>query len=201
MIRKWSQNTTKICFYICIIAKARYHVQQKNITIDFDVKIHIVSLFTLFLPSMKSTIISISDNNKHFSSAISEYIKRLGKDLEIIDIKPEKNGTREHIIQKETQKLLQYIEKKSSWANKPYIVLLAKEGKQLTTEQCVKIIEKNPTFVIGWPYWVDLGAFDTIPHEKIAFGNITLPHGLAKLVLLEQIYRAKMIHEGREYHY
>lgn len=150
---------------------------------------------------MKATIVAISDNNKHFSSAIDEYCKRLGADLEIIDIKPEKNGTHEQIIQKETDKIMQYIEKKSTWSEKPHIVLLAKEGKQVTTDQFVKIMEKNPLCIIGWPYWVDLWAFDKIPHEKVAFGNITLPHGLAKLVLIEQIYRANMITSGRSYHY
>ncbi|NOZ44115.1 MAG: 23S rRNA (pseudouridine(1915)-N(3))-methyltransferase RlmH [bacterium] len=36
---------------------------------------------------------------------------------------------------------------------------------------------------------------------KISFGAITMPHGLAKLILLEQIYRAETIHIGKKYHY
>ncbi|MFZ5341517.1 MAG: hypothetical protein ACOZBL_03000 [Patescibacteria group bacterium] len=40
---------------------------------------------------MKITIINVSDNDKHFKQAIEEYLKRLGKDVKIIDIKPEKN--------------------------------------------------------------------------------------------------------------
>lgn len=160
---------------------------------------------------MKSIILAISDNNKHFSTAISEYTKRLGKDVEIIDIKPEKNGNREQIIQKETEKMIQYIEKKSTWSQKPHIILLEKEGKQRTTEQFMKTTVNNGTtyFIIGWPYWLDTVLLKTslqktvsATHiQAVAFGEITLPHGLAKLVLLEQIYRAKMIQEGREYHY
>jgi 23S rRNA pseudoU1915 N3-methylase RlmH len=40
---------------------------------------------------MKIKIISVSDSDKHFSSAIQEYCKRLGRDVDIVDIKPEKN--------------------------------------------------------------------------------------------------------------
>lgn len=150
---------------------------------------------------MKTRILCISDNNKHFAPAISEYIKRLGKDNEIIDIKPEKNGTRAQIIQKETAKILDYLSKHTNQETK--VIILGKEWKQCSTEEFLSKIEKNNTtvFIIGWPYGLELWAFWAIPHDILAFGKITLPHGLAKLVLLEQIYRAKMISEGREYHY
>ncbi|HBB04224.1 TPA: hypothetical protein DCZ39_05025 [Patescibacteria group bacterium] len=36
---------------------------------------------------------------------------------------------------------------------------------------------------------------------KISFGAITLPHGLAKVTLLEQIYRIGTIEQGKSYHY
>lgn len=35
----------------------------------------------------------------------------------------------------------------------------------------------------------------------LSFGGMTMPHGLAKLVVLEQVYRASTIRDGREYHY
>jgi 23S rRNA (pseudouridine1915-N3)-methyltransferase len=55
--------------------------------------------------------------------------------------------------------------------------------------------------VIGWPYGIDLPLLQSHTNNSVSFGSMTMPHGLAKLVLLEQIYRAKMIMEGREYHY
>jgi 23S rRNA (pseudouridine1915-N3)-methyltransferase len=147
---------------------------------------------------MKVKVISISDSDKHFSSAIQEYCKRLGRDVEIIDLKPEKNGSREQIVTKETEKIISQLQGKDA-----HVILLLKEGKQLTTEQFVKTIEKNNnlTFVIGWPYGIDLPLLQSHTKESVSFGAMTMPHGLAKLVLLEQIYRAKMIMEGREYHY
>jgi 23S rRNA pseudoU1915 N3-methylase RlmH len=58
---------------------------------------------------MKIKVICISDSDKHFSSAIDEYCKRLGKDVEILSIKPEKNGSRDQIIKKETEKIIEKI--------------------------------------------------------------------------------------------
>jgi len=60
---------------------------------------------------MKVKIISVSDSDKHFQSAIEEYTKRLGKNIEIITIKPEKNGTPKQIISKETDKIIERISK------------------------------------------------------------------------------------------
>lgn len=147
---------------------------------------------------MKVKIVCISDSDKHFVSAIDEYLKRLGKDVEIISLKPEKNGTHAQIITKETDKLIDRLAK-----NTDYKILLSKDGKALSTEHIVKTIEwhNNITFIIGGPYGLNEERLDNLIDMKISFGQITLPHGLAKLTLLEQVYRAKSIMEGREYHY
>ena len=147
---------------------------------------------------MKIKILCISDSDKHFTSAIEEYIKRLDRDLEIVSIKPEKNGSREQIINKETDKLIERLEK-----DRGYKVLLSKDGTQCDTVDMTKIIqdENVVTFIIWGPYGFNEEKFEGVVQAKIAFGSITLPHGLAKLTLLEQVYRAKSIIEWREYHY
>ena len=58
---------------------------------------------------MKIKVICISDSDKHFVSAIEEYSKRLGKDVDIVTLKPEKNGSRDQIIAKETEKIIEKI--------------------------------------------------------------------------------------------
>lgn len=95
---------------------------------------------------MKIKIICISDSDKHFSTAIEEYVKRLGRDLEIIDMKPEKNGSREQIITKETTKLIEKLEK-----DRGFKVLLTKGGSQCDTVDMTKIVqdENVVTFIIG----------------------------------------------------
>jgi 23S rRNA (pseudouridine1915-N3)-methyltransferase len=148
---------------------------------------------------MKVNVLVVSDSDKHFSTAIAEYTKRLWNDIRIIEIKPEKNGSREQIITKETQKIIEKLET----IKDSYNILLAKEWKNISTEQFVWSIKKynTLTFIIWWPYGINIDLCKPYIKEYIAFGSITMPHGLAKLVLLEQVYRAKTIIEGREYHY
>ena len=56
-------------------------------------------------------IIIVSDSFNHFDKPISEYIKRLGKEVKIFKIKPEKNGEIATIIKKETEKIKEIIDK------------------------------------------------------------------------------------------
>lgn len=165
---------------------------------------NILYSFNNIYSHMKIKIICISDSDKHFLTAINEYCKRLGKDIEIITLKPEKNWSHEQIIQKETEKIIVSLQKTiSEKTPSHHIILLAKEGRSLSTTQFTHLIEKkyNAVFIIGWPYGVDMWALKHYIDDYIAFGTMTMPHGLAKLVLLEQIYRAKMIQEWRTYHY
>jgi 23S rRNA (pseudouridine1915-N3)-methyltransferase len=52
-------------------------------------------------------------------------------------------------------------------------------------------------FVVGGPFGIDLDAAD----HRLSLGAITLPHQLARVVLLEQIYRAHKIIAGEPYHH
>jgi len=74
---------------------------------------------------MNIRIIAISDSDKHFSTAIAEYSKRLGKSVELVDLKPVKNGTNQQIIAKETELIKDKIEGDKSKGRT--IVLLSKE--------------------------------------------------------------------------
>lgn len=148
---------------------------------------------------MKYIILNISDSDKHWDQAINEYIKRLGDGIIVENIKPVKNGTQEQIIQKETDLILEKLEKKYSDRNK---VLLSKSGKEYSTEELGKFLWYEKTvFIIGWPYGLDEDSLLKIAVKRISFGKITLPHGLAKLTLLEQVYRIWTIESGKKYHY
>lgn len=85
-----------------------------------------------------------------------------------------------------------------------FVVLLASEGRQLDSVAFSEFIEqrrqegRDVAFVIG-------GAFGAPELERVdqrlSLGPMTLPHQLARVVLLEQLYRAHKILAGEPYHY
>ncbi len=151
---------------------------------------------------MNYTILHVSDSDKHRSEAINEYIKRLWKSMSIDTVKPVKNWTQIQIIQKETENILEKLEKKYKNWNK---VLLSKSGTQHSTEDLWHFLwglwNGKTVFIIWWPYGFDEDKVLNIWAKRISFGWITLPHWLAKLTLLEQIYRIWTIESGKKYHY
>jgi len=147
-------------------------------------------------------VIIVSDSFNHFDKPISEYIKRLGKDVKIIKIKPEKNWEVSTIIKKETEKIKEVLEKEK-W----FVVWLDFLWDELSTEKFYefvnKTIQRQPkiTFIIGWSYWYDKENLDWFLHKKISFSTMTFPHSLALLMLLEQMYRIKSIEKNTGYHH
>jgi len=146
------------------------------------------------------TILSISDSDKHRISAIQEYQKRLGKMVCMENIKPSKNWSQEQIIKQDTENIIQILNKKYQ---QYYKILMSKDGKLVNTETFENIVHKpnHVVFIIWWPYGLDENQLNQIINEKIWFGKITLPHWLAKLTLIEQIYRSETIRSGKSYHY
>ncbi len=145
------------------------------------------------------TILAISDSDKHFKTAIDEYSKRLWKWLKIHDLKPFKDSNPDLVIQKDTETIKDILEKKYPHAKK---ILLSKEGSLITTEAFAKKINhQEVVFIIWWPYGLNEELLAPIIHFKLSFGKMTLPHGLAKLNLVEQLYRSHTLAIGKKYHY
>lgn len=148
---------------------------------------------------MSYTILNISDSDKHRSDAISEYTKRLWKTVSIENLKPVKNGSQNQIVKKETELILEKLEKKYQNQDK---ILLSKSGKEYSTEEFLDLCKnKKIVFIIWWPYGLDEDKLLEKWVKRISFGRITLPHWLAKLTLLEQIYRIGTIESWKKYHY
>ncbi len=151
------------------------------------------------------TILNISDSDKHRQSVVDEYTKRLWKSIKILNLKPSRNGTVQQIISADTQNIITHLSKFSDTQK----ILLSKEGKQLDTMGFAALVRNKDlesrfsgaVFIIGWPYWLDEPALAKHIDNKISFGAITLPHGLAKVTLLEQLYRIWTIEQGKSYHY
>ena len=87
--------------------------------------------------------------------------------------------------------------------DRAHVVLLDSGGRQLASEELAVWLEERRQsgldlcFVVGGPRGASLERCDT----KLSFGPITLPHQLARVVLLEQLYRGHKILAGEPYHY
>lgn len=142
-----------------------------------------------------------ADSHKHFSDAVSEYTKRLNKQIELIELKPVKKGALAQIIQAETEilknKLLQSTE---------YKIILSPTWKNISTEDFWNIIEtqknsgKKIVLAIGWANGLDYRVLRPYIDLELSLWKMILPHSLALTVLLEQVYRCSEIERGSGYH-
>jgi 23S rRNA (pseudouridine1915-N3)-methyltransferase len=84
-----------------------------------------------------------------------------------------------------------------------HLILLASNGTEFDSIEFSRWLEerrhdgRDLCFVIGGPRGLDLDSCDT----RLSLGRITLPHQLARVVLLEQLYRAHKILAREPYHY
>lgn len=157
---------------------------------------------------MQVTIIYVGNiKDKYLSEAVSEYEKRLKAycQLNQIELKEEKlpenpsNQEIQNALKKEGSKIIQ------NFSNKAYKIALCVEGTIISSEEFAKKIETikdsfaNITFVIGGPY----GLSDEVKNAcdyKLSISKMTFTHRMARVLLLEQIYRAMNISNGGKYH-
>ncbi len=146
-------------------------------------------------------IIIVIDSYKHFETSVKEYEKRLGKSVQVLKIKPEKNWSNQEIIDKETKKIIEKLEKEK-W----YKVILNPVWKEYTTEQFLALVEKsqkdlaNIVFIIGWAYGPNYESLQPYVDSSLSLWKMTFPHPMAFTLLLEQCYRVGMIKAWKSYH-
>ena len=131
---------------------------------------------------------------KYLKEAIEDYKKRINKyhKVNIIEL-PDSN------IDEEGKEIKKYLSKKD------YIIALAIEGKEITSTELAEKIDKTfinfstINFIIGG----SLGISEDIKNlsdYKLSFSKLTFPHGLFRVILLEQIYRSFKILNNETYH-
>ena len=132
---------------------------------------------------------------KYLTDGINDYLKRLTKyhKIELIELK-------DSDIKKEKEEILKVLNKDS------YIISLAIEGKEYKTLELSEKIDNlltngksNITFIIGGSDGID-EEIKNISNELLSFSKLTFPHGLFRLILLEQIYRIFKIQNNETYH-
>ncbi len=126
-------------------------------------------------------------------SLSDEYLKRLGR---YVPSEGKEFASEESLIKS--------VEKPER--TRPVLILLDSQGKQLSSEELAKLLQENQergiqdlVFSIGpadgWSAETRKQA-----QQLLSLGKMTLPHELARVVLLEQLYRGFTILAGHPYH-
>lgn len=144
---------------------------------------------------------------EYWRAAEKEYLKRLtaSVELNIHEIREESFSEKDPIDlikEKEGKKILEVLEK----IKDSLVVVLEEKGKQFSSVDFAKNLSNwsglshSITFVIGGP----LGLSKSVTSKanmNFSLSPLTFTHQMARVILLEQIYRAMMISSNRKYHY
>jgi 23S rRNA (pseudouridine1915-N3)-methyltransferase len=120
-----------------------------------------------------------SDDVQHYQKLLARHVK-----LELVEVRED-----DHVARRIPERV--------------FVTLLDREGDELDSITFSRFLEERRQsaqdlcFVIGGPFGLEL---DDVDH-RISLGRITLPHQLARVVLLEQLFRGHKILAGEPYHY
>lgn len=155
---------------------------------------------------MHITVVAVGRLKERFwRDAQAEYVKRLSgyhkvRIVEVADRDPATCGGEAAAREREGADVLRAI------PGRDHCVLLAIGGHERTSEGIASHLDQlalhgvgGITFVVGGSTGVS-PAVEARADERLSFGPITLPHNLARIVLLEQLYRASRISRGEPYH-
>ncbi|MBA3635916.1 MAG: 23S rRNA (pseudouridine(1915)-N(3))-methyltransferase RlmH [Rubrobacteraceae bacterium] len=154
----------------------------------------------------RCTLVSVGKLKGWAAEGSEDYAKRLRRyfPVNIIEVAEEDMNRRSHneVLSAEGDRILERLPKEA------YLISLDREkGKQHPSEKLAQRLEdlglsgrSQVAFVIGGPLGLSPEVLKR-SNELWSFGSITLPHALAKVVLLEQLYRAAKIHRNEKYHW
>jgi len=146
-------------------------------------------------PAVRLIIACVGKIRAPFEDDIAHYERLLARHARIETVElPESDPEREGAA------LLKRIPKDA------YVCAIDREGRSLSSEELAGFLEERRSggrdvcFVLGGPFGLSEPLLERAA-ERISLGAITLPHQLARVVLLEQLFRAHKIVLGQPYHY
>ncbi len=146
--------------------------------------------------------------DKFFEEAAGEYLKRLKAyakvnitEIKAVELPDEPNASQiSAALEKEGSEILKKIPSNAK------VVTLCIEGKLFSSEDTAKLLADTAlsgcseiVFIIGGSY----GLSDNVKQRsdvRLSMSKMTFPHRLARIMLLEQIYRGFKINAGEKYH-
>ncbi len=146
---------------------------------------------------MQITIVAVGKiKEKYMSEAISDYVQRLSKYCKINICETDEDST----VKKEGISLLKRIPSNS------FVITLDLAGEEYTSESFAAMLDKTLTngysaitFVIGGSDGISEDILERA-NIRVCMSKFTFTHQMARLIILEQIYRAMKINHGEKYH-
>jgi len=153
---------------------------------------------------MKLLIVAVGQRMPDWAqSAYDDYAKRFPPELrvEIKTVKTETRGSKtlETLLAAERERIQAVLPRGCR------VAVLDERGTTLTTQALAEQLRgwqldaTDVALVIGGPDGLE-PAFRNAAHQRIRLSDLTLPHALARVLLIEQLYRAWSINVGHPYH-
>lgn len=153
---------------------------------------------------MKLLVVAVGQRVPDWAqTAWNDYAKRFPPELrvELKAVKTEPRGSRalETLLAAERQRIEAAIPRGTR------VVALDERGTSLTTQALARRLKDwqlggdDVALVIGGPDGLE-PAFREAAHERIRLSDLTLPHAMARVLLVEQLYRAWSINNHHPYH-
>jgi len=140
--------------------------------------------------------------SRELAAAAAEYLKRLRRyaPAEVVELREER-GEEPAARRKEAARL------SGALADGDWLVLLDERGRQMTSPELAGLLAERTragggrlVFLVGGPFGVD-EAVRRRASLTLSLSRMTLPHELARVLVLEQLYRAWTILRGERYHH
>lgn len=151
---------------------------------------------------MNVTVVAVGSAKGAVEPAVSEFRRRASRywKLDVVDVREASGDRPSAVKEEEARRVLAKIpEPTELWA-------LTRRGKGITSRGLAAHLQElavrsapGITFVIGGAYGIGSDILQRAD-RRLALSPMTLPHDLARLILLEQLYRAGTIRRNEPYH-
>ena len=153
---------------------------------------------------MRLTIVAVGQKVPDWAqTAYDDYAKRFPPELKVelkaVKTEPRASKTRENLLAAERQRIEAVLPKGTR------IVALDERGTAVTTVALStkltgwQLEGDDVAIIIGGPDGLDPG-FKQVAHERLRLSDLTLPHAMVRVLLIEQLYRAWSITVNHPYH-
>jgi 23S rRNA (pseudouridine1915-N3)-methyltransferase len=138
-----------------------------------------------------------ADDAAHYEKLIRRHTRLEIEEVREAGLRPDRA---EEAIDREAAAILKRLPPSA------FVCALDREGKALSSTELAHFIEErrasgtDPCFVLGGAFGLGSTVLDRAD-LRLSLGPLTLPHELARVVLLEQLFRAHKIIAGEPYHY